>query len=243
MATNLKGFPQIVGQDVFSNSATQQLPLGVYAETSDGRGFRYALVGAVSTVAGNVYQSPAQDTTNYNPSGGLSISAAAAGSTTITLTSSVTIALNALAGGLVMVNVGTGVGQTFKIYGNTAVSGATGCVITLEDPIRVALDTSSKIDLKVNPYNGIIVAPSTMTGEIVGVASSIITNGYYGWIQTRGLASCLFTGTGTAGTAVGVLQGGTIGSLAPAIAGTPIVGHCAGTVITGEYGAINLTLG
>jgi len=242
MATNLKAFPQIVGQDVFTNSATQQLPLGVYAETNDGRGFRYALVGATSTVAGKVYQSPAEDTTNLNPSGGLSISAAAIGATTVTLTSSITLALNALAGGIMTVNVGTGVGQTYKISGNTAVSGAAGMVVTLEDPIRVALDTSSKINLKANPYNGIIVTPATMTGEIVGVAPSVITNGYYGWIQTRGLTSCLFTGTGTAGTAVGVLQGGTIGSLAPAIAGTPIVGFCAGTVITGEYGAIMLTL-
>lgn len=243
MATTLQTYPQIAGQEVYVESSTQQLPLGVYAETNDGRGFRYVKVGAVATVPGKVYQAPAEDTTNYNPSGGLAVAAAALGATQVTLTGSLTIGLNALAGGILTVNVTPGLGQAYKILSNTAVTGAANCVITLEDPIRVALTTSSKVNLKANPYNGIVVAPATMTSEIVGVAQTILTAGYYGWVQTKGLCSCLFTGTGTAGTAAGVLQGGTIGSLAPAIAGTPIIGHCAGTVITGEYGAIMLTLG
>ena len=242
MATILTTFPQIAGQEVFVTSTVQNLPLGVYAETNDGRGFRYVKAGAVDLVPGKVQQSPAEDTTNYNPSGGLAVAASAIGSTTVTLTGSLTIALNALAGGLMTVNVTPGQGQVYKILSNTAVAGAANCVITLEDPIRVALTTSSKVNLKANPYNGVIVTPATMTGEVVGVATTIIPAGSFGWIQTRGLTSCLQTGTGTAGTALGVLQGGTIGSLAPAIAGTPIIGHCAGTVITGEYGAVMLTL-
>ena len=242
MATILTTFPQIAGQEVYNISSTQNLPLGVYAETNEGRGFRYVKAGAVDLVPGKVQQSPAEDTTNYNPSGGLAVAAAAVGATTVTLTGSLTITANALAGGLMTVNVTPGLGQVYKILSNTAVAGAANCVVTLEDPIRVALTTSSKVNLKANPYNGVIVVPATMTGEIVGVATTIITAGYYGWIQTRGITSCLFTGTGTAGTAVGVLQAGTIGSLAPAIAGTPIVGHCAGTAITGEYAAIMLTL-
>jgi hypothetical protein len=243
MATTLNVNPSISGQELFTDSATQSMSLGGYVETEDGRGFRYVKVGAVSTVPGKVYQSPAEDTTNLNPSGGLAVAAAALGATQVTLTGSLTIAANLLSRGLMTVNITPGLGQVYKITGNTAVAGAANCVVTLEDPIRVALTTASKVNLKANPYNGIVVAPATMTGEIVGVAPSIISAGNFGWIQTRGLCSCLFTGTGTAGTAAGVLQAGTIGSLAPAIAGTPIIGHCAGTVITGEYGAIILTLG
>jgi hypothetical protein len=41
MSTTLMGFPQISGQDLYTDSTIQQLPLGVYAETNDGRGFRY----------------------------------------------------------------------------------------------------------------------------------------------------------------------------------------------------------
>jgi len=242
MATKLTGFPLISGQDVYTNSSTQQMPLGVYAETDDGRGFRYVKAGATALVPGKVQQGPAEDTTNYSPSGGLSVAASAVGSYTVTLTSSVTIVANALAGGTLHVVITPGLGQTYKIASNTAVTGAAGCVITLEDPIRVALTTSSKIQLRENIYSGVIVAPATMTNVAVGVAVSAITANYYGWIQTHGIVSCLETGTGTCGTALGVLQGGTIGSLAPAIAGTPILGFAAGTNITGEYGSVFLTI-
>lgn len=242
MATTLTGPIQITGQDVLQSSTTQQLPLGVYAETNDGRGFRYAYVGGVATVAGKVYQGPAQDTTNQNPSGGLSIAAAAVGATTITLTSSITLAKNALAGGYMSVAVTPGEGQSYKILSNTAVSAAAGMVITLEDPIRVALTTSSKIVCQANPYNGIVVAPATLTNIAVGVPAAIFPLNTYVWIQVRGAASCLQTGTGTCGTALGVLQGGTIGSLAPAIAGTPILARALGTNVTGEYDLVDLCI-
>ena len=243
MATTLTGYPLIIGQDVYSNSSVQQLPLGTYAETNDGRGFRYVKVGAVDTVPGKVYQGPAEDTTNLSPSGGLSIAAQSVGDTSVTLTSSITYATaNGLAGGTLTVNVGAGIGQMYKIKGNTAVTAAAGMVITLEDPIRVALTTSSKIDLRASLYSGIVVTPATMTNSNVGVAVSIITAAQYGWVQTHGITSCLQTGTGTCGTALGVLQGGTIGSLAPAIAGTPILGWAAGTNVTGEYGTVFLTM-
>lgn len=240
--TKLTGFPLISGQDVYTNSSVQTMPLGVYAETDDGRGFRYVKVGATATVPGKVYQGPAEDTTNLSPSGGLSIAASAAGSYTVTLTSSITLAKDALAGGTLHVVVTPGLGQTYKIASNTAVTAAAGMVITLEDPIRVALTTSSKVQLRANLYNGIVVAPATMTNCVVGVAPSIISANYYGWIQTHGIVSALEVGTGTCGTALGVLQGGTIGALAPAIAGTPIIAHAAGTNITGEYGSVFMVL-
>ena len=242
MSTQLTGPVMISGQDVLQSSTTQQLPLGVYAETNDGRGFRYAYVGAVATVPGMVYQGPAQDTTNQNPSGGLSIAAAAVGATTVTLTSSITLAKNALAGGYMSVAVTPGQGQNYKILSNTAVTGVAGMVITLEDPIRVALTTASKIVCQANPYNGIVVAPATLTNIAVGVPSAIFALNTYCWIQVRGAASCFQTGTGTCGTALGVLQGGTIGSLAPAIAGTPILARALGTNVTGEYDLVDLAI-
>ena len=232
-----------VGQDLYATSATQLHPLGAKVETTDGRAFRYVKVGAVDTVPGKVYQSAAQDTTNQLLSGGHSVAAQAVGDTTITLSNSITLAANILAGGYLSVNVTPGQGQLYKIKSNTAVTAAAGCVITLEDPIRVAITTSSKVIFTVSPYNGIVVAPATATGVIVGVPHTIIPASNYGWIQTYGPASVLFTGTGVAGSAVGYLVGGTSGSLAPAIAGTEILGHNVGTSITGEYSIINLVIG
>ena len=243
MASTLAGPVMITAQDLYTDSSIQYQTLGQRAETTDGRAFRYVKVGVTATVPGKVYQSAAEDTTNQTLSGGHSVGITALGSTTITLTNSITLAANLIAGGYVSVNVTPGAGQLYKVKSNTAVSAATGMVITLEDPLRVALTASSKVIFLKSPYDSIVVAPTTATGVIVGVAPSIITGAQFGWVQTYGPTSCLFTGTGVPGGAVGYLVGGTSGSLAPAIAGTEILGHNMGTSITGEYSLINLVIG
>lgn len=189
--TTLTGTPLVVGQDLLTDSSTQYHPLGSYAETADGRGFRYMLVGGTSTVPGKLYQTAAQDTTNLNPSGGLAVAAAAIGTVAVTLTGTLTIAANLVANGYLSVNVTPGQGYIYKIKGNTAVSGAANCVVTLADPLIVALTTSSKVVLSQHPYANVIVNPTTQTGAPVGVATIINTNGNYGWLQTFGACSAL----------------------------------------------------
>ena len=241
--TSLSSPPQIIGADLWSDSSTQLMPLGAYAETPDGRGFRYCKVGATDTVAGKVYQSKALDATNDQPSGGLGVNAAVAiGGTEITTSTSTTWTVNEHAGGYVSINVTPGEGYLYRIKSNTATSAATGGVIVLEDPVKVALTTSSKFIIVQHPYNGVVIEPGTPTGKIVGVAPYVITAGNYGWLQTKGSASVLFTGTGAAGKVVGSLTGGTSGSMAPAIAATNIGGEHMATGITAEYAIIYLTI-
>lgn len=242
MQVSLSGPVMSLGQDVYTTSENQQMPLGVYAETNDGRGFRYGKMGAVAAVAGKVYQGRALDATNEQPSGGLAVAAAAIGATEVTLTGTLTLAANLLAGGYLSVCVTPGQGHIYRIKGNTAVSAAANCVVYLEDPIRVALTTSSKVIVAGHPYNGMVVEPGTPTSTIVGVAPHVIPASYFGWMQTHGPASVLFTGTGVAGKSVGSLSGGTAGSVAPAIAGTNIIGTHMATGITTEYALIFLTL-
>jgi hypothetical protein len=237
---SLTGSPIIAGQDVYTESADPQMNIGVYAETQDGRGYRYSKIGGVATVAGKVYQSAPRDATNQTPSGGLSIAAADAGAKEVVLTSSVTLAANLLAGGYMSVGITPGAGHIYRIKGNSAVSGAAGCVISLEDPIRVALTTSSKVIVAAHPYSGLVVEPGTATAVIAGVATHVITASYYGWVQTHGVASVLFTGTGVAGKAVGSIAGGTAGSAAPCVAATNILGYHLAVGITTEYALINL---
>lgn len=232
----------ITTNDVYTSSSVREVNVGAYAETADGRGWRYALVGAVSTVAGKVYQSSALDATNLQPSGGLGVAAQSIGDTTITVSTSTTVAADALAGGYLSVDVTPGAGHLYRIKSNTATSAAAGLVITLDDPIRVALTTSSKVIVTPHPYSGIVIEPGTPTGVIVGVPSHVVTNAQYGWVQTFGVASVLFTGTGVAGKAVGSLSGGTSGSAAPAIAATNILGYHVATGITAEYALIFLTI-
>lgn len=241
--TQLSGFPQVSSQGLWDENATAQQEVGSYIETADGRGFRYAKVGAVATVAGKVYQSSALDATNLQPSGGLDSAATyAIGETAITLTDTLTVTKDFLAGGYLSVCVTPGQGYLYKIAGNTAVASAANMVITLADPLQVALSTSSKVIVTPHPYSGIVIEPGTPTGVIVGVPQRVTTALYYGYIQTRGVASVLFTGTGVAGKAVGSLSSGTSGSIAPAIAATNIGGYHVATGISGEYSLIYLTI-
>lgn len=246
MASSSLAGPAIVApQGLQESSATGQTVLGAYMETADGRGFRYTKVGATSTVVGKLYQSPAQDTTNYNPSGGLAVAASVADAnglfSTITLTGSLTIAQNALAGGFVGVNVTPGVGYQLRIKSNTAVTAATGCVITLDDVLQVALTASSKVVLAVHPDNGIIVNPATASGSPVGVAQAVLTNGQYGWIQTYGPAVALNDG----GTAVGLgltASASVAGALKTMTATGVQVGYALTTQVTTEYDSVYLTI-
>jgi hypothetical protein len=230
-------------QDLFTSVSTQGTDLGAFATSGDGRSFRYHLNGAVTQVPGKVYQGPAQDATNQTPAGGLATAAAAIGATQVTITTSTTIAVNLLAGGYMSVAVTPGQGYMYKIKSNTATAGATGLVITLEDPLIVALTTASRVIFNLNPFNGAVVAPGTITGTILGVSIYPIVNAQYGWIQTHGQCSALLTGTfASAGLAVGMLVGGTIGSLAPAIAGTNVLGYTMTIGATGEYDFVFLTI-
>lgn len=232
----------LAGADILSNSDVKLHTLGTYRETADGRGFRYAQVGAVATVAGKVYQSPAEDTTNGTLSGGFATETAAIGATEIVTTTTGTIGADDFADGYMSVVVTPGQGYTYRIKSNAAASAAAYSV-TLADPLIVALTTSSNVIFVKHPYKGVIIEPGTPTGVIVGVAPKILTAAYYGWIQTYGPCAVLFTGTGAAGKVVGSLTGGTSGSAAPAIAATNILGEHMGTGISGEYSMVYLRIG
>ena len=242
MISTLAGFAQVSGQGILDNTTTQNHVLGTYMETADGRGYRYAKVGAVATVAGKVYQGPALDATNQTVSGGLAVAAAAIGDTTVTTTVTVTLAANLMAGGYLGVDVTPGQGYTYKIKSNTAASAAVVSFV-LEDPLVIALTTSSRVIVTKHPLDGIVIEPGTPTARIAGVPNAIYSIGAYAWIQTRGVCSVLFTGTGVAGKVVGSLSGGTSGSMAPAIAATNIGGENIATSITGEYAFVYLTIG
>ena len=239
--STLTGPAIVAAQAILAESSVAMQNVGSYMETADGRGFRYTKVGATATVAGKVYQSKALDATNDQPSGGHAVAAAAIGATEVTTTATLTVTADEFAGGFLAVVVTPGAGYTYRIKSHAA---ATTAVVTmnLEDPIKVALTTDSKVIWCANPYNGVVIEPGTPTGKIVGVAPTVITAAYFGWLQTKGVASVLFTGTGVAGKVVGSLTGGTSGSMAPAIAATNIGGEHMATGITGEYSLIYLSI-
>lgn len=233
-------------QDLFSTSTTAGGPngglnLGAKAYTGDGREFRFCLAGGTTLVPGKLQQSSAENTGWEN----LAVAAAAIGATSITTTTTLTVTANAWTGGFAMITTGTGVGYQYKIKSNPAVTGAV-VTLQLEDPILVALDTSSRVDIIASPYNGVVVNPASATAAPVGVAIFAVTNAQYGWIQVAGASNVLADGTLTVGNLV-VASNGTAGAVENAVnasteAQAP-VGVALTAVSTTEYGSILLRLG
>jgi hypothetical protein len=183
----------LAARDLYSSSDIQQEALGQKGEDKFGRKFRYVKAGAVALVVDNVLQSPARDTQFT----GLAVaSAAAIGATTLALTNgTTTTTVDQFKGGLAVVSEGTGIGQQFIISGNNVATSGAALTVTLADNVRVALDTTSKVTLQLNYYNGVIVSPTTRTGKTVGGAIFPIAANQFGWIQTGGPGSALSDAT------------------------------------------------
>jgi hypothetical protein len=202
MATILTSDSQLVPQGLTEYSSVQLAPLGSKAVTSDGRIFRYCKVGATALVPGKLYDGNVTVANHQN----LAVTAVAAiGATSVTCTLGATAATaNQYANGILVVNDETGQGHSYLIKSNPAANLSASIVITLSDPLIVALDTTSEVSLMLNPYQGLTLhIAGTETGIPVGVGVTPVTALYYGWIQTRGMVSCLSDATpATVGAAV-----------------------------------------
>lgn len=236
MPTILSAPPELIAQTLFASSTTAEAALGSLAYSEDGRKFRYCKMGAVAGVPGKLYQAPAEVTADQN----LACAAAAIAATSVTTTSTVTVTANQYAGGWLTVGVTPGEGYQYKISSHKAATAAT-VVLNLEDPIIVALTTSSRVDLVANPYGAVVVNPTTATSAPVGVAVFAIPISEFGWLQVGGIANLLADGTITVGTEI-VASNGTAGAVEPVNGVLAPIGTALSGIATTEYGPINLLL-
>lgn len=228
----------IAAADLASDSATALHLLGGRAVTPDGRSFRYCKAGAVALVPGTLQQSPAQITDHQD----LTPVAATAGDTTLTVTLGATAATaDQYAQGWVVVTVTPGQGYQYKILSHPAADSSGSLTLTLMDPIRVSLTTSSRVDLIPNQYSGVIINPATASSAPCGAAVTAITAGQYGWVQVGGPATLLADGAITVGTAL-VASNGTAGAVEPATGVQAPVGTAITGIATTEYGAVELMI-
>lgn len=241
MAGQLTSDPQAAGQPLYSSSATRLHALGEKMVTSDGRIFRYAKAGASNLVAGNMLQAPAQIANHL----ALTPVAAAIDATSITVALGATAATaGQYAGGWAIISTTPGNGYAYPILGHPAAGSSESVVITLAQPLLVALTTSSRVDLQMNPLNGVIQTPvTTLTGACVGNAPYIITAAEFGWIQTHGPAAALVAGTPGVGLAV-VVPGTAAGAVVidGAASATQVVGTMMTTGVDGKNNAVYLLL-
>lgn len=166
---------------------------------NDGREVSLVSNGAVALVSGVVVQGQAITANHQNLTVAVPTTAPA---TVGTFVVSVTLGATKLntqqyQGGYAIVNAGTGIGQTLRIASNSnAAASAAGTLITVEDPIQVTLDATSRVCLIPSPYSFVVVNPTTATNTVAGVTLYPVA------------ASTLPTFDGTTGkiTAAGTLQ-------------------------------------
>ncbi len=208
--------------DVFQVSTDTSLATltGSRWDMSDGRQVVLVQNGATALAPGILVQSPVAVGANHSNLTVTAFAAASAGNlATVSITLGGTlVTANQYQGGFVNVRGGTGPGQLIKIASHLAGTSAATVVFNLEDNPSVALDTTSKCDLVLNPYgsangtntstNGVILQVHGTLVPVVGVsiyqiAAGTATVAEYGFLQTKGPASILMHSTPAIGLDVG----------------------------------------
>lgn len=171
------------------------MDLGAKYVDNNGNVYRYVKAGGTALVPGKLQDGPADIGNHTNIA---VASAAAAGVKTVTVTLGATAATaNFYAGGKLVVNDVDGQGFTYTVKSHPAADASASLVVTLDDdePIITALTTSSQVTLVPNQYGGVVIHAASEAGVPVGVAVTAVTASYYGWIQTKGIVSCLHDAT------------------------------------------------
>lgn len=187
-------------QGIYQTSSTQKESLGTRRALKDGREFVYAQAGGSDLAAGKLGVSAAINADHANEA---ILAAVAIGVKTlsVTVTAGTAIAANALAEGALQINDATGEGYSYTIASNSAITASETVVnLTLDEGIKVALDTTSEFTLVHNPWKSVV--ESTTVACPVGVPVVAVTTLYYYWAQTKGLACVLMGDTVALGTDV-----------------------------------------
>lgn len=240
----LTGPQQISASDWGVITSSQNCPLGTKAITVDGREFRYGLAGASALAVGKLAQQSAVVTNHVVQT----VQAAAAlGATQVSITIGATAATaNQYAGGYLTIQDSVGAGSSYLIAGNAAAASSGTLVVTLAEPLTLALTTASKCSLNAHPYANMIIGQAsgtTTVNYITGVPGIAVTAANYGWFQVEGIAAVFVDGTPAAGS--GVVVGTTAGAVAieAAASVTPRLGVVYGSAgVDGKYTSINLAI-
>ena len=187
-------------QTVYQESSTQNFPLGARRSFPDGRSFRYAEFGAA--VNAGLIVSQDISATCLAETNDIVIAASgafspAADSTKLQITLA-SITADDYAGGYLHITDDAGEGYQYRIQSNSATGATTsGTVdIYLYDPIVTAL-TAGATDIAItgNLWNGVIGAVAASDSIMSGVTARTMQSGYFGWVQTTGVATILADGT------------------------------------------------
>ena len=227
-------------QGIYDVDTVQRLPLGTRVRLADGRAFVYGKAGAVQLAYGKLNQGPVFDTTNAKDR---AVTAnVAVGDRSIKVTFGAAVTANQYAGGIVWVNDDTGEGEAYTI--KTHAAGTTGVELHIYEKVRVAITAGAgTCSVVANPFNGVVICPTTLTSQVVGVAPVTVPIANYAWFQTAGPCALLTNGTIVVGNTVeaSATTGGAVDPTAETTYGTPL-GQVIMANASTEYSLVNLAI-
>ena len=182
------------GQSIYEESSTAKHAIGDKLELSDGRVFRYAYTAAA--IGTGLLVSQDLSATAIVESDG-KLTAASAGATSIIYTDSGTVGsatANQYAGGYLHTTDDAGEGYQYRIKSNTAAD-SNAVTFTLYDPIKVAVTTATDVAVTGSLWYNVLGATAGTDYVVSGVTPIGLSSGYYGWVQTAGVATILADGT------------------------------------------------
>lgn len=261
-SNSIQGNPQ-AGADVsiFDTHTAPKYAAGWKIANADGRVFRYCHVGTATNAGVLVGQTTASGGATYNaviPVASASavtvpqeypILAGQVGSHYLEVTVA-SIAANKYQGGYLITTRGTGVGDTYRIIGNTATGNpATGNLrIQLAEPIKVAITITTGTIIVPSLFTD-LAASATSSSTVTGVLMSTTTStNLWAWVCSRGIVGCQEDGTNavvagqevmvsrvTSGAYASVMAGATTLATAGSLS-SPIVGYSVTPASAGAAG-------
>lgn len=241
---------QSTGKFQESNDSSLATLVGSRWDLEDGRELILVKAGASALVAGKLYQAPAVVANHQN----VAVTAFTAYSANGNVPAKVIVQLgataataNQYAGGYVVVNDGTGEGQTLQIASNPAADASATLELTLADAPNTALVAGTEVCLVANPYKAVIITDHTALGQTIGAALYPVTAAYYGFILAKGTIALLSDASeAAAGVAIGTSTA-TDGAHMEATANTNvqtsnIIGFAIQAAVSTEYRPVFLNL-
>lgn len=189
--SSIRGSATVAGQDIFTPSATPTADLGAKIEDSQGRVLRYIKAGE-EIIRGKCVVAPAYVANHI----GRDVNTASIGDETVTVSIGGTVlTAGQYDGGFLGIVDDDGEGITYEIDTVEASSGGSeDVVVKLKDPIKVAFNANTTVDLHPSLYNE-CVDSTAITDTAVGIAPNTFASGYFGWVVSHGIVSALANAT------------------------------------------------
>jgi hypothetical protein len=190
----LHGDVQQPKQDIYTENVAQQYAPGTKLIYPDGRVFRYGKNGGTALSKALMTTSEALTAAALEEVQTTSGTGVAVGDLEIVVdvTTGTTWPENRFAGGFLVVNLSTGIGDIYKILANQ-IDGSDDTLmrLRLETPIRTAWAATTEITFALSPWVDVDVMPTTAEGTPAGIPLIDVTANYWCWLQTGGYAPCL----------------------------------------------------